>query len=151
MPHGIPNRLQLANELLRVLYEFLHVHDPTNALRLIDFDCLKTICIQIQHALANKLSGESLLVHICLHVYAGPGLQTAGSVVCVCNCMTHADRHAYLIKLGIADSFPVACVFLHMITCCDIHILACVLCVTPSFPNFCLVTCVLLLFYIGWL
>ena len=62
MPHGVPERLQLVGEFeQQLVLEFLDVYDPSTGAKLISFQCLKTICIQLEHALAGKLNGMALM------------------------------------------------------------------------------------------
>ena len=63
VPHQVPDRLKLVGELQQLVLDFLNVTDPSNGAMLISHTCLKTICIQIEHALSGKLSGQSVFLN----------------------------------------------------------------------------------------
>ena len=59
--HYVPDALTLTAAVLKVILRYLWVHDTSgNALKLINGECLHTICLQLKHMLAGRLSGEAL-------------------------------------------------------------------------------------------
>ena len=60
MPQYIPDRVVPAKSLLDVVAAYIDKTDA-NQVRLISWSCLKTIALQIQLVLQNRVSG----IHLC--------------------------------------------------------------------------------------
>ena len=57
VPHYTPERVQLASQLEELFLELFPVVNPTIGTPLTNYESLKTICIQLEHILNNKLNG----------------------------------------------------------------------------------------------